>query len=406
MRILFYASWPDLSIGYAKVAHRIANFLAAQPGVELTYWGVGRNPASPNTPLRPLDPRIHMVDVGALGGEVFGMDHIQAAMETLKPDVFLVYNDIIVTCRLYNALLPYRHTPSCATKFVSYLDLVYPYEKAELIRHVDRNTDHIFVFSSCWKRNLVAMGVPEAKVSVFPHGVPAPPRFLEDTGSARDRLGIPRDAFVLLNMNRNTYRKAQDILIAAFVRFLIRENWDPRIRLFIHCEPTTRSGYTIGDLLETEACRYGVPLSRIQSHILRFQGTEVSDAAIADLYCAADVGINTCMGEGFGLCNAEHAAYGRPQIVSAVGALPDIFAEGGALLIPPRVWIRVPNMLDEHSGDLGVCDAEDFAAAMSVYFRDAQRRRSDGQQAADIMRRKGCWETLLADFYTRLQNLM
>ncbi len=103
---------------------------------------------------------------------------------------------------------------------------------------------------------------------------------------------------------------------------------------------------------------------------------------------------------------AEHAAYGRPQIVSAVGALPDIFAEGGALLIPPRVWIRVPNMLDEHSGDLGVCDAEDFAAAMSVYFWDVERRRSDGQQAADMMRRKGCWETLLADFYTRLQNLL
>jgi glycosyltransferase involved in cell wall biosynthesis len=345
-----------------------------------------------------------MVDVGALGGEAFGMDHIAAAMEAMKPDIFLVYNDIIVTCRLYNALLDYRHKYKSQTRFVSYLDLVYPFEKATLVRHVDRNTDQIFVFSPCWKRNLVAMGVAASKVFVFPHGVPeSPPTTTLTQTEARTRLGLPQDAFVLLNANRNTYRKAQDILMAAFVRFLIQENWDPRIRLFVHCEPATRSGYTLDDLVDIEALRHGVNPAKIHEHLLHIVGNrEVSDDVMTTLYVATDVGINTCMGEGFGLCNAEHAALGRPQIVSAVGALPDIFAEGGALLVPPRVWIRVPSALDEHSGDLGVCDAEDFAAAMSVYFHNLDRRRQDGDCARERIPRTYCWNHLLATFFENL----
>lgn len=401
-RIFFYASWPDLSIGYAKVAHRIANFLAEQPDVEVTYWGVGRAQGTPNK--RHMDPRIQLVDVGSLGGDSFGVDHIAGAMEHLKPDIFLVYNDIIVTCRLFNALLAYRSKHKEQTRFVSYLDLVYPFEKAALVQHVDRNTDQIFVFSPCWKRNLETMGVPADKLFVFPHGVPERPTALSQA-EARRRLGLSEDAFILLNANRNTYRKAQDILIAAFVHFLVREAWDPRIFLFIHCEPATSGGFSIMDLVEIEAMRYGVSPADIHKHILRFayeSNKDVSDEIMTTLYVATDVGINTCMGEGFGLCNAEHAALGRPQIVSGVGALPDIFAEGGAILVPPRVWIRVPTLLDEHSGDLGVCDADDFAAAMSLYFHDESRRLGDGRQAQERISHRYNWSTQLEVFKKNL----
>jgi D-inositol-3-phosphate glycosyltransferase len=113
------------------------------------------------------------------------------------------------------------------------------------------------------------------------------------------------------------------------------------------------------------------------------------------LYNAADVGLNTCIGEGFGLCNMEHAALGRPQIVSKVGGLADIFADGGAILVEPRTWIRAATCLDEHSGDLGICDAVDYAAAMSLYFHDREKRAADGLWGAQVLPSRYNWPRLL-----------
>ena len=41
------------------------------------------------------------------------------------------------------------------------------------------------------------------------------------------------------------------------------------------------------------------------------------------MYNVGDIGINTCDGEGFGLCNFEQAGVGVPQIVPKVGGFLD-----------------------------------------------------------------------------------
>jgi glycosyltransferase involved in cell wall biosynthesis len=327
------------------------------------------------------------------------MDILAATMETLKPDVFLIYNDLIVTCRAFNALLQYRATHSAqGTRFISYIDLVYPFEKLALIRHMDRNTDEILVFSECWRRNLLEMGVPAEKVRVFPHGFSANLFYTVPVVTAKACFGFDAEDFVILNANRNTYRKAQDVAIRAFVEFLVRENWDPRIKMFLHCSMTTQSGYSLSDVLEVEALRGRVSLDALKERIRMFPAyeTTISDSTMNLLYNAADVGLNTCIGEGFGLCNMEHAALGRPQIVSKVGGLADIFADGGAVLVEPRTWIRAATCLDEHSGDLGICDAADYAAAMSLYFHDREKRAADGLWGAQVLPSRYNWPRLLA----------
>jgi glycosyltransferase involved in cell wall biosynthesis len=327
-------------------------------------------------------------------------------MESLKPDVFLIYNDIIVTCRACNALLGYRSAHP-ETRFLSYLDLVYPYEKLALVRHVDRNTDTILVFSECWRRNLVDMGICTEKVRVFPHGFSANLFYPLAADVAKAYFGFAKDDFVLLNANRNTYRKAQDVAIRAFVDFLIRENWDPRIKLFLHCAMTSSSGYNLMDVFEIEACRAKVPLDKLQARICRFpeRPEGVQDAEMNLLYNATDVGLNTGMGEGFGLCQLEHAALGKPQIVSKVGALADIFADGGAILVEPNAWIRASNTLDEHSGDLGICAAADFTAAMSRYFHDSKKREEDGMWGAQVLPARYAWSKVLGTLKETLSHI-
>ncbi len=399
MRILFFANYPDQPIGYSKVAHALSHWLAAQ--AELHYFGIGnREEGRCRDRGIPCNANTHMIDVAALAQaqakDTYGMDILLETVERLQPDVFLIYNDIIVTCRAFNALLPYRQTHP-HTRFISYIDLVYPFEKFELVRHLDRNTDAILAFSECWRANLLEMGVPAQKIHVMPHGFSATLFWPLAATAAKAALGFAEDAFVILNANRNTYRKAQDIAIRAFIQFLVRENWDPRIYMFLHCALDTTSGYAILDLLEVEAVRAGVNVDLVKDRIKTFSPRNggVQDSDMNLVYNAADVGLNTCMGEGFGLCQLEHAALGRPQIASRVGALADIFAEGGAILVEPRVWVRAANCQDEHSGDLGICAAEDFAEAMSTYFRDGQKREQDGLWGLRVLPERYNWSRIL-----------
>jgi glycosyltransferase involved in cell wall biosynthesis len=408
VRILFYATYPDQPIGYGKVAHMLSNYLAGQPNTEVYYFGISNVPEL--AVQRDIHPNIKFIDVLAeekkIGSaEEYGVDIIDKFMREIKPHVFFVYNDIIVTCRLFNALLAYR-AENPLVKFVSYLDLVYPYERPEYVQHVNRNTDLIFVFSECWKQNLVDMGVPAEKIRILYHGFNEEIFSMVPLKDAKVDMGFKEDDFFVLNVNRNTYRKALDISIAAFVKFLMRENFDPRIKMYMTCHLKTKNGYDLENVLLTECLRNKIPFELVNGRVLTPGPTrtgKMPDELINGLYNACDVGINTCTGEGFGLCNMEHAALGRPQIVSGVGALVDVFggeAAGNSVVVKPRATFSTTEALDGHSGDQSVCSADDFAEALSFYFRNPKIAAEHGTRLALHMRGKYHWPTILERFRT------
>jgi len=290
---------------------------------------------------------------------------------------------------------------------VSYLDLVYPFQRPEYVRHVNRNTDQIFVFSECWRQNLIAMHVPAEKVHVFPHGFSGDLFFPVPKKIARGFLQLADDDFIVLNTNRNTYRKCQDITIAGFLEFYCRrtEEERPRLKLFLNCTMNTTSGYDIQDVIEVECLKRGISPEVIKNHhILRFSNSgEISDEQLNYLMNAVDVGVNTGCGEGFGLCNLEHAGVGRPQIVAGVGALQDTFANhGDAQVLPVRFIMRAPNCMDAHSGDLHYVSSTDFADALEFYFMNPHRMEEHGQVVANRIHQQFCWDTLLSQFWNNL----
>jgi hypothetical protein len=85
------------------------------------------------------------------------------------------------------------------------------------------------------------------------------------------------------------------------------------------------------------------------------------------LYNVCDVGMNTCIGEGFGLCNMEHAVLGKPQVVSKVGALRDIFGDEA---IEPAAWYQIPNIEDEHTGIGGFVSHKDVADKLDDIYQN------------------------------------
>ena len=400
-KILFVANYPDQPTGYARIAYRLSNFLASLPGMEVYYFGFNNYPE--RRIKRGIHPDIHFIDViqesNRIGSnDIYGKSIIVSVMNDIRPDILFIYNDIVVICNLFNSLLKIKNTIKYRT--IVYLDLVYQYEKPEYIRHVDNNSDMIIVFSDCWRRHLIQMSVDPSKIDVIYHGLDEGHFYPIDVSDARHVFGFSENDFIILNTNNNSYRKAHDISIRAFLQFLKKQGCPTHIKLFINCCMKTNAGYDILSLIEVECIRLGLSLTNIINNNIITMSTPgyIDDTTMNYLYNACDIGINTALGEGFGLCNLEHGSVGKPQVVSAVGALADIFSDEIAILIKPVCTLAVSNHTDDHGGLLEICRSEDFADALETYFLDKNRRITTGEKCRQHILETYNWENILKKF--------
>ena len=176
---------------------------------------------------------------------------------------------------------------------------------------------------------------PELKgrLQVIPHGI--------DTGTFY-KLDIPKselrekyfksskfnDSVIFLNANRNQPRKRLDITMHAFSKFLKGKD----ALLWMHCGNTDLNSMNISRLAErydiVEQVRFtGNETGNITSAIQRIENEQVNI-----IYNLCDFGVNSSLGEGWGLCNTEHAATGAIQIVPAHSACQELFYDTGELI--------------------------------------------------------------------------
>jgi glycosyltransferase involved in cell wall biosynthesis len=267
-----------------------------------------------------------------------------------------------------------------------------------LVKHIDRNSDFILVFSAYWMKNLIEMGVNEEKIDILPHGYDDNVFMKLDKAICRDNLKLKRDDFIILNSNRNTYRKCLDITIAAFLRFYkMWERDDIKLFLNSHFEGGCTDIYNI---IKIECIKLGLDYDKIvDNHIFKLPTSGfISDKQLNELYNACDIGINTCGGEGFGLCNVEHGVLGKPQIVSSVGALRDIFKDSGATLIEPKASFYTYKTLDGHGGYFYICDPDEFASAINKYYINREKIYEDGMKIQNTLYEKYKWDNILTNF--------
>ena len=219
-------------------------------------------------------------------------------------------------------------------------------------------------------------------------------------------MGFRPDDFIVLNTNRNAYRKAIDITIDAFVRFLVNRQYGADIKLFLNMAMESPQGYDIRKLIRVVCLKLGADHGRIVAgHIFIRPAGPLSDELLRTLYVASDVGINTCLGEGFGLCNLEHACAGRPQVVSGVGALADIFSNEYATVVAPRAEMYLSAMTEDHQGYVQVCDPADFAAALEGYYADRALAARHGALARETLTKKYDWAVILAHLERILSSI-
>ena len=401
MIILFFASYPTLPIGYSRIGNILSNYLAEQ-GHIIYYLGISN---FKNTSVeRDIHPNIKIID--ALleekkkgSDELYGVNVICDLLLEIKPDLLFIYNDIIVVSRIFNNFIERKIKKDFKT-FV-YLDLVYHYEKIQLVKHIDHFSDKILVFSDCWRENLEEMGVDSNKILIVPHGVDRNNFFPVNKMYAREMFGFKEDDFIILNTNRNNYRKCIDKTIDAFIKFLKIKKSDPKIKLFLNMNFNNMStqGYDVINQVKIACLINKLDYEHIlNNHIFRNNSDKnISDEMLNYLYNCCDVGINTCVGEGFGLCNLEHGSVGRAQIVSGVGALNDIFTNEYATVIKPVAEIYVPDNIDFHGGYIKISSTDDIVDAMIRYYDDRDLCKEHGKKTREIMIEKYNWENILKE---------
>lgn len=64
------------------------------------------------------------------------------------------------------------------------------------------------------------MNIDPNKIYILPHGLDIDKFYLKDTKSCKEIFGFKEDDFIILNTNRNNYRKCIDKTIDAFIQFL------------------------------------------------------------------------------------------------------------------------------------------------------------------------------------------
>jgi len=184
------------------------------------------------------------------------------------------------------------------------------------IAFLTRMFDLFFGVGTLTREYLACFGVPAERTALFPYAVDVeafragsafPP---EERGALRDRLGLPRDARVVLAVTKLSSREAPWDLLRAWSRCEDQDRW-----LLIAGDGALRND------LEAFAREKG--LLRV-----RFLGY-VPYPDLPALYAASDLFVHPVQEERWGVSVAEALACGLPVITSSrVGAARDLLAAG------------------------------------------------------------------------------
>ena len=86
------------------------------------------------------------------------------------------------------------------------------------------------------------------------------------------------------------------------------------------------------------------------------------------IYCAADVGMNTCLSEGFGLSSVEHAYFNKPQILTDIPTFRDTLCEYPVYIKPCVITSYIGS--NDLNGERSILNYMDVAGALDKCYKE------------------------------------
>jgi hypothetical protein len=380
----------------------VCNWLLANgpPDLELVYYAFQNYP-NQDIKDRFIDPRIRFIDAIELDAESpkgFGDKGIVPTIEKENPEVILIYNDIAVI----TALLEIAKDLLEGKKVATFMDIVYPWQDTKRFASMKRHVDLTFTYTQSWKDHLVQdLGWEADKIDYLHLGVDEPKTHITQAEALKE-MNLPEDSWMVLNMNRNSYRKQWCITIKAWVDFWIRVGKPDNVKLFVGGVLKSDDGYDIVELVEVECMKHGLdPEHLLNHHVYRNPWPlHASDEYVETVMAASAVGINTCCGEGYGMTNMEHALYGKPQVVSGVPSVKEVLGDV-AWVVEPKLWTTV-SKFESHGGEIAMHDYKDYSDALYHLYTQGF---SNGQKYIDHVKAHGDWEKNLKPLQKVLELL-
>lgn len=420
LRVMICGTYPiGQSNGYSRVMYYIAKYLGRKEDIKLTIYGFQNYQQTAGSSQRnDIPPTVILHDALATENpkrQGFGEKEIIEYVAKHPQDMIIIFNDMVITSALTQNLVK-NLPPEVRKRFklVSYMDQVYPYQKKQYIDILNENFDAVIAFTPYWESVVRSLGLKESiPTYYFPHGFDHQLYYPINRRVARMFYKLPLDAFVVLNLNRNQPRKRWDHTIMAWADVVARHvelkktNPEKAKRMPILMIGTAMQGFwELLDIYEHELKKRGISMEVGKHHIVAMpKPQQMSDRDINILYSACDVGLNTCEGEGFGLCQFEHSAVGCPQVAANIGGFKEFLHNGNAKLVEAKWNYYIDKQRDGIGGYAEVGDPKDFASALWDYYQNPELVATHGNVARREILTNYRWETMVNHFYRVIQSI-
>lgn len=402
-KVLFFGTHPSCYNGYCLITYNIAKELAKKDDIELTIYAFQNFYLNQqHIREREIPSNVYIYDAFANEnprGLGFGFDQVKDVVSMIEPDICVLYNDMVVVSNIMNKL---KEIPNPTFKTMVYIDQVYLYQKNEYVKLLNESADYVLCFTPYWEE--IARGIGIIKPTGFlQHGFDPLVNYPIPKMLARQYFGLKKDDFIIMNLNRNQPRKRWDICLQAFAEVVSRHLNEP-IKLLI--ATAVQGAWNLMEVYERELKKRGITLEEGMKHIILIDNPQqLSDEDVNILYNVANVGINTCDGEGFGLCNFQQAAIGIPQIVPHIGGFLDFFNKERAAVIEPKFSLYIDSGRDGVGGESQLCHWEDFANALDNIYSNYDDALQMAQRARKYIIENYRWKDIGDKFHKQLLDV-
>lgn len=365
---LLLGGWYRPGTGFTRVLLAIIPFLREH--FRITWLGIGYR----GEPFE-LCEGVRILPTNLRGGDMVGAYYARLHWEVLAPDAVFALNDLWYLIHYSRELEPLTGSK---VPMLGYLPLDGGLDNPSLVRELTgfRQLITYTDWAAGQLRSALEATRITSQVSVAGHGIDLNQFQMFPDGTdlamrmarAQRLFGLDQPSFVVLNASRPDPRKRLDLTLEAFARFAADK--PASVRLCLH---QAISHETFVAPLREQAQRLG-----ITERILWFPRTPgpLTDEGLNELYNACAVGLNTAMGEGFGLVSFEHAATGAPQVLPAHPALCELWHDHAILVRPVRP------IKTEHSPlVMGEVDAGAVASGLEQLYADSARYSHYAQAA-------------------------
>jgi D-inositol-3-phosphate glycosyltransferase len=346
--------------GFGRVAEYLIPALAKEHEVHALAVNWHGDPS-------PMQKHCLMYPAQAHGSDPFGAHRIGELVQIIKPDLIFVINDIWVAINLLDQVEPLKESIGFKTCVYTPIDSygLFP----ELLPALEK-WDFLITYTEFAKLELQKMGYTRP-IGVVGHGTDFSKFFPLDKGECRRELGVAEDAFIVFNGNRNQPRKRIDLTIKGFIKFA-KDKPDARLWLNMGAKDM---GWEIIPLFKRVARDEGYDaagkLILTSPHFSTHNCLPIEQ--LNKVYNSVDVGVNTCLGEGWGLVNTEHAATGVAQVVPDHTSLKEIF--DGLRRISIESWETDRN----YGLERGQPSPESLADILDYYYHNREELQMAGE---------------------------